>query len=460
MLPCFSLDASHPAIWLTPVVESDFTTWLAIQPPHIQTWVTQAKFTAKPASFCATPNATGTLEQIFFGLTDLEDFWAYQGVSQSMLPGRYRFCATIQGHAFETAALGWALGQYRFETYLSKKTAPAILHLQKVLPQVDSLAAAIYLTRNLITTPAEDMGPSELGQATQQLATEFGATYRDVVGESLLQQNYPMIHAVGRASDDAPRLLELIWGSEEAPKVTLVGTGVCFDTGGLDLKPSDGMLLMKKDMGGAAHVLGLAHAVMAAKLPIRLRVLIPAVENAVSSSAYRPGDVFPTRKGISVEIGNTDAEGRLVLADALTAACEDTPELVIDFATLTGAARVALGTDVGALFTPQDTLAAEVLAQSMRCQDPLWRLPLHRPYRSLLDSSIADINNAGSGGYAGAITAAIFLQEFVTPTTPWMHFDIMAWNVRRTKGRVIGPEAMGLRAVFAYLQKRFGSTQP
>lgn len=458
MLPCFSTDASCPAIQLTPVVEKDFSTWSAAQPPHVQAWVTTAQFTGKSGSLCQTPNATGRLDQILFGISELEDFWAYQGVSQGVMPGFYQFGPSIQGQALEVAALGWALGQYRFETYLAKKTVPAVLVLPPKFPRekIESLAEAIYLTRTLTNTPAEDMGPTQLAASTQQLATQFGATYQEVVGEALLQENYPMIHAVGRASDDAPRLLDLVWGDATAPRVTLVGKGVCFDTGGLDLKTSDGMLSMKKDMGGAAHVLGLAYAVMAAKLPIRLRVLIPAVENAVSGNAYRPGDVFPTRKGLSVEIGNTDAEGRLVLSDALAAACEEAPELLIDFATLTGAARVAVGTEIASFFTNRDSLATDLLESGTRCQDPMWRLPLHQPYRSLLDSPIADINNAGTGGYAGAITAALFLQEFVEPTIDWVHFDIMAWNARRAKGRALGAEAMGLRAVFAYLQKRFG----
>jgi leucyl aminopeptidase len=458
MLPCFSFDTSHPTVCLTPVVESDFSIWYAAQSSQIQAWVKNAQFTGKSGSLCPTPDAAGRLEQILFGVTDLQDFWAYQGVSQSILPGTYQFCSSIQGNALEIAVLGWALGQYRFETYLTKKTVPAVLVLPALfcLDKAECLAEAIYLTRTLINTPAEDLGPTQLSQSAQKLAAQFGATYQEIVGDALLQQNYPMIHAVGRASDDAPRLVELLWGTRESPRVTLVGKGVCFDTGGLDLKPSDGMLGMKKDMGGAAHVLGLAYAIMAAKLPIQLRVLVPAVENAVSGNAYRPGDVFPTRKGLSVEIGNTDAEGRLILADALTAACEDSPELVIDFATLTGAARVAVGTEIAAFFANQDTLAADLLQSSTLCQDPMWRLPLYRPYRSLIDSPIADINNAGTGGHAGAITAALFLQEFIEPTTPWVHIDLMAWNVRRSKGRAIGAEAMGLRAVFAYLQARFG----
>jgi len=289
------------------------------------------------------------------------------------------------------------------------------------------------------------------------VAARFGAKFRTIEGEALLAENYPAIHAVGRASAQAPRLVELNWGEAGAPKVTLIGKGVCFDTGGLDLKTSQNMLLMKKDMGGAAVTLGLAQAIMALDVPVRLRLLIGAVENSVSGSAFRPGDVLQTRKGLTVEVGNTDAEGRLVLADLLAEADRERPELMIDCATLTGAARVALGPDLPALFTPDDQLADDLLAAGRAAFDPLWRLPLHAPYREMLDSGVADLNNVSSGGFAGAVTAALFLREFVAETTAWAHLDLFAWNPKDRPGRPKGGEATALRALLALILGRFAT---
>jgi leucyl aminopeptidase len=318
-------------------------------------------------------------------------------------------------------------------------------------------AEAIYLARDLINTPASDLGPAELAAAAETVATRFGAAFRTIEGDRLLAENYPAIHAVGRASPRAPRLIELVWGEAGAPKLTLVGKGVCFDTGGLDLKNSQGMLLMKKDMGGAAVTLGLAQAVMAEGLPVRLRLLIGAVENSVDGSAFRPGDVLSTRKGLTVEVGNTDAEGRLVLADLLAEGDREQPELMIDCATLTGAARVALGPDLPALFTPDDRLADDLIAAGQAAFEPLWRLPLHQPYREMLDSAVADINNAGSGGFAGAITGALFVKEFVTETKAFAHLDIYAWNPKDQPGRPKGGEATALRALLALIRRRFAA---
>jgi leucyl aminopeptidase len=314
---------------------------------------------------------------------------------------------------------------------------------------------AITLVRDLINTPAEDMMPEHLAQAMITLAQAFNAHVEQVVGDSLLDQNFPTIHAVGRASTHPPRLLELRWGKESAPKLTLVGKGVCFDSGGLDLKAANNMRLMKKDMGGAAHVMGLAHRVMSTGLPVRLRVLVPTVENAVAGNAFRPGDVIRSRKGLTIEIDNTDAEGRLILCDALATGAADNPDLMIDFATLTGAARVALGTEIPVFFCNTDEVAAGLMATAETEHDPIWRLPLHAPYRELLDSKIADIANSAGAPYGGAITAALFLQEFVPAGIPWVHFDIMAWNTKSRPGRPEGGEAMGLRAVFRYLCQRF-----
>ncbi len=357
------------------------------------------------------------------------------------------------------AALGWALASYRFERYRRHEAKPVRLALEDgaEVGGSEATAEAVWLARDLITTPASDLGPAELAEAAGAVAARFGAQFRTVEGDALLTENFPAIHAVGRASPRAPRLVELTWGEASAPKVTLVGKGVCFDTGGLDLKTAQNMLLMKKDMGGAAVTLGLAQAVMALGVPVRLRLLIGAVENSVAGSAFRPGDVLQTRKGLSVEVGNTDAEGRLVLADLLAEGDRERPALMIDCATLTGAARVALGPDLPALLTPDDELAADLLAAGQAAFDPLWRLPLHPPYRELLESGIADLNNAPAGGSAGAITAALFLKEFVAETRAWAHLDIFAWNPKDRPGRPKGGEATALRALLALILARFAS---
>jgi leucyl aminopeptidase len=372
--------------------------------------------------------------------------------------GTYRLDAVPGGADPSRVALGWALGTYAFTQYREKKPGTARL----VWPEgadrglVDRLATAIFLARDLITTPASDMGPEELAAAAVEVAQAAGAKHRVIAGDALLKENYPTIHAVGRASDRAPRLVDISWGDLAAPKVTLVGKGVCFDTGGLDLKPSDGMRWMKKDMGGAAHAIALAGLVMETKLPVRLTLLVPAVENAVAGDAMRPGDVVVTRGGHSVEIDNTDAEGRLVLCDALAYAAEQKPELIIDFATLTGAARVALGPDLPALFANDDALAEAALSCGNTVADPLWRLPLWRPYRKLLESYVADFANAGASRHAGAITAALFMERFIPEGMPWLHLDTYSWNDGDRPGRPRGGEAMGLRAMFALLSKRYG----
>ena len=347
------------------------------------------------------------------------------------------------------------MDQYKFSAY-KENGAPTAILVGTQEAEAQSLRAtctATRLVRDLINTPANDMGPSELEATARDLAQTHGANIEVIQGDALLEANYPMIHAVGRASDDAPRLIDLTWGETNHPKVTLVGKGVCFDSGGLDLKSAAGMLKMKKDMGGAAHVLGVASIVMALHWPVRLRVLIPAVENSVSGNAMRPLDILRSRQGLTVEVGNTDAEGRLVLADALWEAASEDPALLIDFATLTGAARVALGTELPAMFSNQTSLITGVLEAGEATHDPLWNLPLHQPYRSLLDSKTADLSNISSGSYGGAITAALFLQEFIKPETPWIHIDVMAWNVRPLPGRPEGGEAMGMRAIAHFIQQ-------
>lgn len=359
-------------------------------------------------------------------------------------------------HLDKNALLAWSLAQYSFDKYKASKYSPRILSINESMSSVILHDAnAVFLVRDLINTPANDMGPAEMASVVARIANQGGAEFQQWIGDELIHANFPAIHAVGRAASAAPRLLSLTWGDATHPRVTLVGKGVCFDSGGLDLKPSSGMRLMKKDMGGAAQVIGLAQWIMAQRLPIRLQVLIPAVENAIGSKAFRPGDVLTMRNGLTVEIDNTDAEGRLVLADAITYACEDKPDVLIDFATLTGAARVAVGTEISAMFTNDDAIAQALTSASFDVNDPVWRMPLFAGYSGMLDSTIADLANSTASSYAGAITAALFLQRFVLNDLSWVHFDIMAWNVGNKPGRPEGGEAMGMLAVGTYLQHTY-----
>ena len=432
--------------------------WLDGQPEDAAAWVRANGFTAKAGAHCLLPGDGGRIARVLLGVEASHDPWAYGGLPVALPEGDYHLSPGLDGKAATDAALGWAIGGYRFTRYREATRALARLIWPEACDRerVENLAAAVALTRDLINTPAEDMGPGELAAVSVELAENHGGACALTVGDGLLAAGYPLIHAVGRAAAQAPRLIDLTWGDRHAPRLTLVGKGVCFDSGGLDLKSASGMMLMKKDMGGAATVLGLARAIMGAGLALRLRVLVPAVENSVAGNAIRPLDIVRSRKGITVEIGDTDAEGRLVLADALTEADSEQPEMIIDCATLTGSARIALGPDLPALFTPDDALAADLLRNAAATGDPLWRLPLWSPYRELLDSKIADINNISSGSLGGAITAALFLAEFVTETPAWAHIDMMAWNAKARPGRPIGGEAMGLRALFALIEERFG----
>ena len=440
---------------LTVLDSEGLKAWQKKQPPSLRDWLSLSGFTAKAGAFCLLPGETAEPQRIVAGWDAAIPVWSAAGLAATLPEGSYRLAEVPAGTDLELFALGWRLGGYRFNRYkASKKSLPKLVCPAGVSRgAVEGLADAVFLVRDLINTPANDMGPAELAAAARKLARQHGAKLKVTIGDRLLGANFPAIHAVGRASGNAPRLIDLSWG-RRGPRVTLVGKGVCFDSGGLDLKTAAGMLLMKKDMGGGAHALGLAAAVMAAKLPLRLRVLVPAVENAVAGNAMRPSDIIQTRKGLNVEVGNTDAEGRLVLADALAEACRDKPDLLIDFATLTGAARVALGTDLPALFCNDDSLAEELLAAGLRQADPLWRMPLHKPYRRLLESPVADMNNVSKGGYGGAITAALFLETFIEPGTSWAHIDLMAWNLASRPGRPEGGEAMGLRAAFAMIESR------
>jgi leucyl aminopeptidase len=448
------------AVPLTLVEESQFPAWLENQPQFLKRWVEANAFTAKPNTHCLVSGTDGSLTAVIVGIQSRDDRWALAGLPRKLPIGNY-YIETDESLAIsslEAMLVGWGLGAYQFTRYKKAKREPAglVIHAPCHVDNVQKPLQAINLVRDLINTPAEDMMPQHLAEEMKILGQEFGADVKQIVGEDLLKQNYPIIHAVGRASVHPPRLIDLRWGDPNHPKLTLIGKGVCFDSGGLDLKTSSGMRQMKKDMGGAAHAIGLAHLIMNTGLPVQLRVLVAAVENAVAGNAFHPGDVLRSRQGLTVEIHNTDAEGRLILCDALTEAASENPDLMMDFATLTGAARVALGTEVPALFCNSDELAMGLMTASQQVQDPLWRLPLHSAYRDLLDSKIADITNAASSPLGGAITAALFLQEFVPPSLSWAHFDLMAWNSKNRPGRPEGGEAMGMQAVFHYLTKRFG----
>jgi leucyl aminopeptidase len=459
MSSLFETAPAPSAIPITFVSKSNWEAIRAAMPAPAQKFADANGFTGKAGAYLPLPAADGAIAGVLFGIEDegakVRDPFR-PGVLPGLLPaGVYRFANAPRDTRL--AVLAFALGRYRFGRYRNAD-APDV----KLVPpdgidtaEITRITEAATLARDLINTPPNDMGPAELAQAAKDVAARFGATFDCIIGDDLVTQNFPLIHAVGMASTRAPRLIELTWGDLAHPKVTLVGKGVCFDTGGLDLKPSAGMLLMKKDMGGAANVLALAHMVMDAKLKLRLRVLIPAVENAVAGNAFRPLDVFASRKGPSVEIGNTDAEGRLILADALALADEERPELLIDMGTLTGAARVALGPDLPPFYTNDETLAQDVAACAITENDPVWRMPLWPPYDSWLDSKVATLNNAPSGTFAGSITCALFLQRFVEHATSWLHFDIYGWTPTAKPARPEGGECQAARAVYRLLSQRY-----
>ncbi len=480
---CFTEDCLI-AMDLITLSVSEFPTWLADQNETTQAWITTTGFTAKPGTVCLIPHMEGGgIKAVAAIPRDVASekgnlVWHWAACVQALPPGTYKLNPALDYDHDETTAciLGWALSHYSFERY-RQPTA----HIDEqggeadrvlVWPDTDgktgqqalAAAQAISLVRNLINTPANHMSPQHLAEAASDLANLHGAACSIITGEALLEANYPAIHAVGRASDAPPCLIDLRWKSDKSatdlPKITLVGKGVCFDSGGLDLKPAVAMKLMKKDMGGAAHALGLASMIMDSGLPVQLRVLIPAVENMVSGNAMRPMDVVDTRKGLTIEIGNTDAEGRVILADALyEAACEQ-PDLIIDFATLTGAARIALGTDLPALFCNNNEVADQITACAMTQGDPLWRMPLWPGYNSLIAGKVADLTNSPESQYGGALTAALLLERFVCDelgnVPDWVHLDLLAWNLTSRPGRPEGGEAMTIRAVFAYLSERFG----
>jgi leucyl aminopeptidase len=420
-------------------------------------WAAANGFAGQRGKLLALPSASGTIDGYLFGVGSRSSSRPVlvTGIAGAALePGRYRLEGALADPTY--AALGFRLGAYRFDRYRKPKLLPElVLPADADAGEVARLADAAYLARDLINTPANDLGPDAFDREIRAFAQRHKMKLKAIVGDELLKQNFPMIHAVGRAAAEAPRLLDLTWGRASDPKITLVGKGVTFDTGGLDIKPSAGMLLMKKDMGGAANVLGLAHAIMDARLKVRLRVLIAVVENAISGPAFRPGDILPSRSGQTVEIGNTDAEGRLILGDALTLGDEENPELMLDMATLTGAARTALGPDLPPLYSTDDRLAADLLAAGLASDDPLWRMPLWEPYDKMMDSKIADMNNAGATPFAGSITAAMFLKRFVRNAKSWVHLDIFGWAPEARPGRPFGGTDQGIRSVYGVLKQRY-----
>ena len=451
-------DNGQPARSIQLIEAAELDAWFTTQPERVRALISAQKFHAKPNEYAIVPGEGQSDWSVVAGVAkrDALGSWCLARLAESLPEGSYRLTEGSTG----AAALGWLTAQYRFERYRKDEGAagPRVLLTGDVarIEAIVQQAEAVALVRDLVNTPAADMGPQDLEDAVRQLAQAHGCDVQVTRGDAL-EQGFPMIHAVGKAADKsfAPRLIEMSWGDPSAPRIAVVGKGICFDSGGLDIKPSSGMRLMKKDMGGAAHAIALARLIIGARLPVRLHLLVPTAENAISGNAFRPGDILRSRQGLTVEIGNTDAEGRLVLGDALTRAGEEKPELIVDFATLTGAARVAVGPDLPALFTHDEALASDIAAAGTAVDDPTWRLPLWDGYYDMLKSDIADMNNAGEGGFAGAVTAALFLQRFVPEDTAWIHLDTFAWRPAARPGRPKGGEALGLRTVFRLLQQRY-----
>ena len=455
-----TVQLKKPVAGATPLHAVDraaFDAHLEAAPPATRRWLQAVGFKAAPDTFALVPGADGSLLEAWAGVRGASHPWALAALPRSLPPGRYRLADEGLALDAQAAAMSWELGSYTFDLYKPARREPATLMLAPSAAAQRGLllAAVIESTRDLVNTPAEHLGPAELAEAVRLVARQHGAKFKQTVGAALLKAGFPAIHAVGRAAQREPRLIELDWGDPKHPKLTLVGKGVCFDSGGLDIKSADGMRWMKKDMGGAANALGLAQLIMAIGLPVRLQLLIPAVENAIAGNAYRPGDVFKTRRGLHIEIGNSDAEGRVILCDALAYGAESNPELMIDMATLTGAARVALGAHLPALFCRRIELARDLVDRGLLLQDPLWHMPLWRDYHGGIESEIADIVNTGRGTLAGAINAAIFLEDFVPADMDWLHIDLFAWNDSARPGRPLGGEAQTLRTLLAYLEQRY-----
>lgn len=457
----FFTKKSTDAVPVMPMTNKDLKLWIEDQDENVRAYIKANRFEASPQSVLQIFNKDGYPVRVLVGIDKEDKLYSYAQIAKDLPKRTYYIDAPLNEHDATQAAIGWALGQYQFDKYMTQKQDKPnklVMPPKADATQVESTIKAVTLVRDLVNMPANDLGPEELSAAAHSLAKEFnGKCKTDIVGEDLLKKNYPLVHAVGKGSDRAPRLIDFSWGPKDAPKVTLVGKGVVFDTGGNNIKPGGSMGIMKKDMGGAAHVLGLARMIMENDLNVQLRVLIPAVENSINGSAMRPGDIYPSRKGLSVEIENTDAEGRLILADALAEAAKDKPDLLIDFATLTGAARVALGPDVPPLFTDSDDLAAEFQKSGKNLQDPLWQLPLLNDlYARMRGNNVADICHTSSGGQAGAITAALFLKKFVDDSSTWVHIDTWAWRAENRPGRPMGGDAIGMRAAYDVIKNRYG----
>ena len=455
-MPHFSHTASN-ARPIVPLTLATFPGWLKKQDKRTANWVKTHSFDGSAGTSLQIPDGNGTLGAVLAGVEAVPHIWSLAHLPAQLPAGHYYIEVKWKAEVIADAALGFALAQYQFDRYKKLRSKALVLQLPKSvsLEQLDAKVAAIRLVRDLINTPPNDMGPANLSKAAREVAKRTGAKFSEIVGDDLLKKNYPAIHAVGRAGPEEPRFIELTHGKASHPLVVLVGKGVTFDTGGLDLKPYASMKLMKKDMGGAALVLGLAQLIIAAKLPIRLRVLIAAVENSVSSNAFRPQDIIQSRKGLTIEIGSTDAEGRLILADALAEGDSDKPALMLDVATLTGAARTALGTELPALYSNREAIGRDLVKAGMAVNDPMWQLPLWPGYAKYINSQIADVTNTPNYGFAGSITAALFLERFVSPGTPWVHIDSYAWNAENAPGRPAGGEALCLRAIFNYLETKF-----
>ncbi|WP_374469109.1 M17 family metallopeptidase [Phenylobacterium sp.] len=452
------LDAAEAARPIEALLEAELAAALEAAPPFVKGFAALSEFKARAGQMLLVPGDDGALHTVLFGLGAAADPMAFRALAARLPAGSYRLARAPEGLDRAQATLAFALGSYRFDRYKSRDGARARLVADGVdAAEVRQVAHACALARDMINTPANDMGPRQIETIAREIAEQHGAACTVIEGEGLLEANYPAIHAVGRAAapERAPRMIEIQWGEAGRPLVAVVGKGVVFDTGGLDIKPSAGMRLMKKDMGGAAHALALGRMIMAANLPVRLAVLVPVVENAISGDAMRPGDVLASRKGLTIEVGNTDAEGRLILADALTRAAELEPALTIDLATLTGAARVALGPHLPPYYTEDEALAAAIEKHAKLASDPLWRMPLWKPYAEALDSDIADLkNDPDAWAQAGSVTAALFLQRFAPPG-PWVHLDIFAWNGRNQPGRPAGGEAQAIRGLYGMIRERF-----
>jgi len=455
-MDCFYEATNEDAIPITLLTKPKFDELAKTSLDHTINWILTSTRSVKQGNHYLVPDADGKLNQVVVIVDDSPSIWTLADLPMVLSTGHYYLSEDIAVHDKQKFTIGWGLGAYQFSKFTSKKECAQLLLATDInQTTVQATIESTYLVRDLVNEPANEMMPTHLSDATKQLAAKYNADLEEIIGDELLENNYPLIHAVGRASIYTPRLIKLSWGNPKHPLLCIAGKGVCFDSGGLNIKSATGMRWMKKDMGGAAHALGLANYIMQTNLPVRMQLAIPAVENAISGDAYRPGDVIVSRSGQSVEIDNTDAEGRLVLADAMHELSEMKPDLLIDFATLTGAARVALGTEVGVFFSQNDKTSHGLYASASNVEDDIWRLPLHQGYKHQLKSHVADMVNCATSGYGGAITAALFLQSFVDDKCDWVHFDIMAYNMRSRAGRPKGGEAMGLRSVCQYLETRY-----